>query len=115
MIKELIFNGKKFWQSESEPLIGKRIKAPRKPIYVYSEFHTFGGVDGTMTDLSKTATIEIQGFAKANNGLKGILISKGWIDFDDLIQNGGVSSNPLTHLYQGLRHLLDRKVALVND
>ena len=46
MIKELIFSGKKFWQSESEPLIGKRIKAPSKPILVYNEFHTFGCVDG---------------------------------------------------------------------
>lgn len=36
-----------------------------------------------------------------------------WYNVADVkIQNGGVLSSPLTHLYQGLRHLLDRKVAL---
>lgn len=39
----------------------------------------------------------------------------GWLCLSQIIENGGVSSSPLTHLYQGLRHLLDRKVALVND
>lgn len=38
-----------------------------------------------------------------------------WVKLNDILKNGGVSSSPLTHLYQGLRHLLDRKVALVND
>lgn len=33
-----------------------------------------------------------------------------WVKLNDILQNGGVSSSPLTHLYQGLRHLLDRKV-----
>ena len=35
-----------------------------------------------------------------------------WFRLHDLIEYGGVSSSPLTHLYQSLRHLLDRKVAL---
>lgn len=39
-----------------------------------------------------------------------------WYNVADVkIQNGGVSSSPLTHLYQSLRHLLDRKVAYVFD
>lgn len=40
---------------------------------------------------------------------------KLWFSLHDLIEYGGVSSSSLTHLYQGLRHLLNRKVALVDD
>ena len=45
----------------------------------------------------------------------GIVHQYYLVKLTDLIQNGGVSSSSLTHLYQGLRHLLNRKVALVDD
>lgn len=122
MIKELIFQKQKWYQGEVPNYIGKMIIQPRH-IYNYWQLDN----DGNFKKFSSGSTISSDYIPKGK--VKGqwvdysgniYLINEGasfgmWFKLHDLIEYGGVSSSPLTNLYQGLRHLLDRKVALVND
>ena len=140
MIKELIFQKQKWYQGEVPNYVGKTLKMPNNSCYTY----TFNlGKDSSLPkdevkdpqvtinyddpwpqDLSYKLTPKVIGQLEAQNSTFLLIpfydhIFKHthcvWIELSEYFQNGGVSSSPLTHLYQGLRHLLDRKVALVND
>lgn len=126
-IDHMIFNSKKYWEGTAPNYIGRKVKAPKNLLYgwsygLYTNFvkttnsASYDGYSHCKPDEGET--IIGQG---ANNDGEVMLMTKStsgnldWFTLTDLVQNGGVSSSPLTHLYQGLRHLLDRKVALVND
>ena len=140
MIKELIFAGKKYFEGQVPNYIGKTLKMPKASCCTY----TFNlGKDSSLPkddakepqpikiyddlwpqDMSYDLTPKVIGQLEAQNSTFLLIpfydhIFKHthcvWIELSEYFQNGGVSSSPLTHLYQGLRHLLDRKVALVND
>lgn len=113
MIKELIFSGKKFFEGEEPNYIGKTIKSPKNPIAYFISYND-GYLDPSNHTMIPDGTVK---GVVTSDFAGGTYITNGawWYKLTDLIQNGGVSSSPLTHLYQSFRHLLDRKVALVND
>ena len=140
MIKELIFQKQKWYQGEVPNYVGKTLKMPNGSCYTY----TFNLGKGTPRpedeakepqpiriyddlwpqDMGYELTPKVIGQLETGNSVFLLIpfydhIFKHthcvWIELSEYLQYGGVSSSPLTHLYQSLRHLLDRKVALVND
>ena len=140
MIKELIFQKQKWYQGEVPNYVGKSLKMPNSSCYTY----TFNlGKDSSLPkdevkdpqvtriyddlwpqDLSYKLTPKVIGQLEAQNSTFLLIPFYDhifnhthcvWIKLSEYLQYGGVSSSSLTHLYQGLRHLLNRKVALVDD
>ena len=140
MIKELIFQKQKWYQGEVPNYVGKSLKMPNNSCYTY----TFNlGKDSSLPkdevkdpqvtinyddlwpqDLSYKLTPKVIGQLEAQNSTFLLIPFYDhifnhthcvWIKLSEYLQNGGVSSSSLTNLYQGLRHLLNRKVALVDD
>lgn len=110
MIKELIFSGKKYFEGTMPSYFGKTVKKPSsgcKP-YVYDSFWDQPDEDWSLVYPEG----KIIGEATTTDG-KYLLTrtSSYWISLTELLQNGGVSSSPLTHLYQGLRSLFKEVVA----
>ena len=138
MIKELIFQKQKWYQGEVPNYVGKTLKMPNGSCYTYTfnlgkhnDLPKDEVKDPQVTrnyddlwpqDLSYKLTPKVIGQLEAQNSTFLLIpfydhISNHthcvWIKLSEYLQNGGVSSSLLTHLYQGLRHLLDRRVALV--
>ena len=119
MIDHMIMNSKKYWEGDMPCYVGKTFKSPISPVDKWKTntddfYYLYPAHESVIPSGPILGQVE-------EHGTKEIFLMGGLVDhyylvkLTDLIQNGGVSSSPLTHLYQGLRHLLDRKVALVND
>lgn len=115
------------WFAGTENYIGKTINMPEgtglTPYWLDSNFNGLTTEDGQGSN-PVVPDSKIVGLYNVSNTEKFVIAR--WTDIhgaqksamfllDDIFANGGVSSNPLTHLYQGFRHLLNRKVALVDD
>lgn len=121
MIKELIFSGKKYYEGTMPNYLGKTLTEVGSYTYAIStsgspnhfqmkkiEWSTTKGkIVGVLMDYKNNIYV--------STGERDTGLNELWHKVSDLIQNGGVSHSLLTHLYQGLRHLLDKKVALIND
>lgn len=119
---------KDWYQGITQNYIGRNVTLPKTKIRFY-DIHDSRDVmpSGSYTDcqhgkiLGNTGTVNGQFFIGNDTFLTISFpfqfdydeVHTVWLKLTDILQNGGVSSSPLTHLYQGLRHLLDRKVALV--
>lgn len=115
MIKELIFSGKKWFQGDMPNYIGKTVIAPKSDIGCWSQNLDNQFLSTQVAEFYSKPSGVVNGYVKEKGTGNIYLHIFSWFSLNELLQNGGVSSSPLTHLYQGLRHLLDRKVALVND
>lgn len=131
MIKELIFSDKKFYEGQVPNYIGKTVHGVKNEIQRYDLTYDRAQTSDYRNTFKPS---ELNGFKVVNQLFNGahdtndnydktfVTVFSGSFDslkysvkVDDIFANGGVSSSPLTHLYQGLRHLLNRKVALAND
>lgn len=118
--KELIFAGKKFFEGQVPSYIGKHIVGVKQGLMTYSVYLIPNNATFDKRVIPPSNSIIVAQFCNYL-GHEGTYVD--YIDgkdeyivkLDDILQNGGVSSSPLTHLYQGLRHLLNRKVAYVFD
>ncbi|WP_288557726.1 hypothetical protein [uncultured Lactobacillus sp.] len=134
MIKELIFGDKKYWQNDEKPTpiwISKKLKLSEDITLNQYEDSAFSNISGIgfwlqtpnyvlhEKDLNKVIAQAISSDTKETfvciSGSTNSNDRTVWFKMNDILQNGGISSSPLTHLYQGSRHLLDRKVAYVFD
>lgn len=141
MIKELIFQKQKWYQGEVPNYVGKVLKMPHNQSFTYTfdlgmsngknNGHDVKTLHATKiyddqfpANLAYDVHPTIIGQILADNSVfllvqnyENLLDSHHfvWIKLSEFLQNGGVSSSSLTHLYRGLRHLLNRKVALVDD
>lgn len=114
-----------WYQGKMQNYIGRSVTLPKTKIRFYDIQNTNTLVpSGSYTDCQNGKLLGAAGTIAGQAVVDGeTLVSISWpfqFDYDnvdytyvklsDILQNGGVSSSPLTHLYQGLRHLLDRKV-----
>lgn len=140
MIDHMLVDLKKYYEGETPNYVGKKLKMPKGSCYTYT-FNLGKGNslpkdeakepqpiriydDLWPQDMGYELTPKVIGQLETGNSVFLLIpfydhIFKHthcvWIELSEYLQYGGLSSSPLTHLYQGLRHLLDRKVALVND
>ena len=114
-----------WYQGKMQNYIGRSVTLPKTKIRFY-DIHDSRDVmpSGSYTDcqhgkiLGNTGTVNGQFFVENDTFLTISFpfqfdydeVHTVWLKLTDILQNGGVSSSPLIHLYQGLRHLLDRKV-----
>ena len=115
MIKELIFAVKKYYEGTVPNYIGKVIKNGGSNAYTISSetrphkirmekinwSEPEGTIVGVIADYKNTiyvSTGEIQ--------TDSVTL---WHRVNDILQNGGVSSSPLTHIWQALRAFTARK------
>lgn len=121
MIDHMIVDLKKYYEGQTPNYIGETVTPPKKAIrcnashpievndwsYGIPSGKVFGMLEIENQIYLYSETVLLSYDKKTLNGDHGYYFA-----LNDLIQNGGVSSSPLTHLYQGFRHLLNRKVAL---
>ena len=129
-IEKMKYQLQDWYQGKMQNYIGRSVTLPKTKIRFY-DIHDSRDVmpSGSYTDcqhgkiLGNIGTVNGQFFVGNDTFLTISFpfefdydeVHTVWLKMSDILQNGGVSSSPLTHLYQGLRHLLDRKVALAND
>lgn len=116
MIKELIFQKQKWYQSEMPNYIGKKISIPSDIANYPYEFYPTGGFSSVPVDNQPTeGTIEGQiNYEGKTYVFIGTYYENGgetfWYDVSQVkIQNGGVTSL-LSHIRRGLQSLLRNEV-----
>ena len=130
MIKELIFSGKKYFEGQTPNYIGKTLKgAGTNKVEGATVDYDFRSNEAVWSSAYREIPAnslngrKIYGQAIDDFNFVCVLMPyyyngntyMEWFRVSELTENGGVSHSPLIHLYQGLRHLLNRKVAYVFD
>lgn len=99
--KELIFNGKKFFEGQVPCYFGKKVKAPTKRIngYVFdgNAAQRIGSDDSFMPEDGTTITGQAKNIGSNEVFLHTNLSWEYWFTLTDLLQNGGVSASYMTH------------------
>lgn len=113
MIKELIFSSKKFYEGTRPNIIGRKIKPTKHPITAWNGLNGINLTNQNYENETPSGTVRGVMATSGNfNGWYGMAIFDGgwWYKVDEIIQNGGVSSSPLSHIRRCLQSLLRNKV-----
>lgn len=125
MIKELIFNGQKYWQSDEKPTpdwVNKTLKLSRNISNLNQYQRDADDMEGwhfwiqsSNYSLSQEKSYRVlkQAIDYNNETFIEIIVSSeftAWFKMSDILQNGGVLGSHLNRLYQALHLLFARKV-----
>lgn len=114
-VDHMLFDLKKYYPSNYVPLLGKEIVKPKTEVMTYEEADNFSNThDGVIPKGAIVGVVQKGSDFFITDGYKvsGPSIGSGrrWFSLNSLIQNGGVSNNPLAHVCRAVSHL-ERRLA----
>ena len=113
MIDHMIMNSKKYWEGKMPYYVGKNFKSPTSPVTKYTT-NTEEANYITLTNESLIPKGPIVAQAEGEVEVEGkneVFLMGGtmfhyyWVTLRELLQNGGVSSSLLTHVYHALHRI----------
>lgn len=110
MIDHIIFDSKKYYQSNYVPLLGKEIVKPETEVVTYEEADNFSNSHDSVIPAGKIVGVVQKGsdtYITDGYRVSGPSVGSGrrWFSLNSLIRNGGVSHRALTHVYHAVSRL----------